>query len=130
MLTLRLTPKNVNQNTAEGYLLGHPLVYGLCVVLLAPITEEILVRGVIFAPLCKKSPLLAYLVSILAFGALHLLVGIDAGQSARELLLTFVQYLPAGIFCGWVYQRTKSIYASIFLHILANLISVLQILFF
>ncbi len=127
---LRLSADNSNQKAAETYLTAYPLPYGLCVILLAPVAEEILVRGVIFAPLCKKSPPLAYAVSILVFGGLHLIAGIDARQNAAQLALSFVQYLPAGIFFGWVYQRTRSIYGAICLHMLVNTVSVLQILFF
>jgi len=91
---------------------------------LVPITEECLVRGVLFAPLCKKYPWLAYLVSSLVFSLLHLIASIGSMSwiNALENLLT---YLPSGIALGWMYQRSGTIIGPIALHCTINTISVL-----
>lgn len=114
---------NRNNAAIEDLLEQNTLIMGLCTVVLAPITEEILVRGMVFAPLCKKSPLLAYAVSILLFGGLHV-VGYIGQQPATELLISFLQYVPAGLALGYAYQRTMSLWGSIALHALLNGIAV------
>lgn len=116
------TPTNMNQASLELLLdsyRGHMLVI---TVVLGPFVEEILFRGVIFAPLCKKSPLLAYVLSMTAFAGLHILSFIGV-QHWAVLLFSFLQYLPAGFVLCWSYQRSRSIWAPIVLHGLLNLYS-------
>ena len=62
-------------------------------VLLAPIVEEILFRGVVFGTLRKKSRLLAYAVSTLFFAVYHLWDYLLFSFSPA-LLLMLVQYVP------------------------------------
>ncbi|MBE6985304.1 MAG: CPBP family intramembrane metalloprotease [Ruminococcaceae bacterium] len=115
---------NVNQEVIESLLQYGPIPMVLCTALLVPITEECLVRGVLFAPLCKKYPWLAYLVSSLVFSLLHLIASIGSMSwiNALENLLT---YLPSGIALGWMYQRSGTIIGPIALHCTINTISVL-----
>ncbi len=57
------TTVNINQDTINAMTSYNPLPMFICTCVLVPVTEECLVRGVIFAPLCRKKPWLAYLVS-------------------------------------------------------------------
>ena len=98
----------------------------ICTVILVPITEECLVRGMIFGPICRKSPLLAYVVSAAVFAGLHLIAGIGS-VSWVTTLQNFLGYLPSGIVLGWMYQRTGTIAGPIFLHCFMNLIANLAI---
>lgn len=91
-------------------------------VLLAPIVEEALFRAGIFGLLRRKSRVLAYLGSALLFGLYHVWSG--AIFDPIQLVFT-LQYLPSSLALAWVYERTDSIWSSIFLHMLTNLISVL-----
>lgn len=91
-------------------------------VLLAPIVEEALFRAGIFGLLRRKSRVLAYLGSALLFGLYHVWSG--ALFDPIQLVFT-LQYLPSSLALAWVYERTDSIWSSIFLHMLTNLISVL-----
>ena len=88
-------------------------------VVLVPPVEECLFRGLIFRNLLDKSPGLAYLVSTVAFASIHLMSYLTV-YSPLELLLAFVQYLPAGLCLGWAYRRGGTIFAPILIHSLVN----------
>jgi len=91
-------------------------------VLLAPVVEEILFRGAIFAPLRKVNRLLAYVVSCLAFGLLHVMQFLIFDFSPL-LFVTMLIYIPAGIALAWVYERSGSIWTAIGLHALINAVA-------
>lgn len=94
-------------------------------VLLVPITEEVLYRGLIFAGLYNRNRFLAYLVSTLFFAALHI-IGYIQSYSPLQLALCLIQYLPAGICFGWAYAKTDSIWTPILIHMINNTIAVLS----
>lgn len=118
---------NMNQASVEASMQYEPLSMAFHAIIMAPFVEELLVRGCIFAPLCKKSPLLAHCFSMAIFAFLHI-SGFIGSQPPMELLRSFLTYLPAGFMLGWAYQRTGSIYGSIALHSFWNAISVFFIL--
>ncbi len=115
---------NVNQDTITQLLNYAPTPMILCTCLLVPVTEECLVRGVIFAPLCRKRPLLAYVLSSVTFSVLHLLASIGQ-MTPINMIENFLTYLPSGIALGWMYQRTGTIIGPIALHCTVNTVSVL-----
>lgn len=91
---------------------------------LVPLSEEILFRGCLFN----------FLKSILPFGAALFLNGVifslfhmDIGQgwSNAELLTALI---PLGMILGWVYERERSLWASIGLHSIFNFFGVMNIL--
>ncbi len=94
----------------------------VCAVILAPMVEETLVRGLIFGAIRRKSRILAYIVSVLFFAAIHvwqyLLV-----EDVVPVLLAALQYIPAGIALGWTYEKSNNIWAPIFMHMTVNAIS-------
>ena len=98
----------------------------VCTVLLAPVTEECLVRGALFAPLCRRKPWLAYVVTSVLFSLLHIVQHYEAGQALLPYFLTFLEYLPAGLVLGWAYQRTRSVWGPIALHSVINLLAVVS----
>jgi len=113
-----------NEELVRDFLYQNPLPSIFMVVILAPILEEILFRGVIFGPLRKKSRFLAYFVSTALFAFLHIVA---------FLLLTFdpslffimLFYVPAGIAFCWAYEKSGSIWTAILLHAVMNLVAVL-----
>lgn len=117
---------NVNDQTILDALRLYPVLISAGLVLLVPLVEEILFRGLIFASLCNRSSVSAYLVSTLAFSAIHI-TGYIGQYGAAQLILCFVQYLPAGICLAWIYQKTDNIFTSILMHTLVNLIGVLTL---
>lgn len=112
--------QNPNQAALEYLQDYSPWLRYLCTIVFAPVTEELLVRGMIFAPLCKKKPWLAYVVSCALFIFLHLIAAIGE-VSALNMLLLVLMYLPSSIALGWAYQKTRNIYGPIALHCTINL---------
>ena len=95
----------------------------VCAIFLAPLVEEVLIRGLIFAPLARKSRVLGYVVSVLAFSALHLWSYVG-DVSVRALLLAMLDYVPGGVALAFAYERSGNIWAPIVLHMLINALSV------
>ena len=93
-------------------------------IFLAPIVEELLFRAGIFGLLRRRNRVLAYLVSILAFSLYH--VWSYAILDWRELLY-LVQYIPATYVLCRCYERTNTIWGSIFLHMMINGLSMAAI---
>ena len=94
-------------------------------VLLVPPVEEILFRGMIFGSLYNRRPVLAYILSSVLFSIIHLL-GYLSIYTPVELLLAFIQYLPAGFVLAWTFVRADTIFAPILLHVLVNSVAILS----
>ncbi|MDY7228321.1 CPBP family intramembrane glutamic endopeptidase [Hyalangium rubrum] len=81
------------------------------VVLLAPLLEEVLFRGLILEGLLKNyRPSTAIAVSALLFGVVHL----NPWQGIAGALM--------GIFLGWLYWKTRSLLPCILVHATSNLL--------
>ncbi len=92
--------------------------------LLAPVVEECLFRGVAFGCLRRKSRIAAYIVSLLLF-SLYQIFWTAIGSLSWSLLWTALYYLPASLALCWCYERSGSVWASIVLHILINCVSLI-----
>lgn len=112
---------NVNDNAIMGLFQEHPAMMAFTTVVLVPITEESLYRGLFFQGLQRKSRILAYYVSTFVFAAIHI-AGYIGLYDPITLLLCFVQYLPAGITLALAYENADTIVAPILMHIMINLI--------
>ena len=88
-------------------------------VFIAPVVEETLFRGVVFGSLRKKSRVLAYAVSIALFSLYHVWQYAVVFGDAR-LLLWAVQYIPVSAALAWSYERTGTVWTSIFVHMIIN----------
>ena len=88
-------------------------------VVLVPLAEECLFRGLIFRPIYSASRWAAYVVSILVFAMVHI-AGYITVYSPLEILLSFLQYLPAGLCLAWTYAKADSIFAPILMHTVIN----------
>lgn len=95
----------------------------LVAVLLAPIVEETLFRGVLFGTIRRKSRVLAYIVTALVFSVYHLWQ-FFVGGFEWSMLLYLLQYVPASLALCWCYERSSSIWSPIVLHAAINFISV------
>jgi len=95
-------------------------------VILAPILEEILFRGVVFQSIRKKSRLLAYVVNILLFGFYHIWQYVLV-YGDLSYLLFIVQYIPVTFALIWVYEYSGSLWTAIFFHMSNNFLA-MQIL--
>ncbi len=88
-------------------------------VLLAPVVEEPLFRGVIFGTVRKKSRFWAYALSFLVFSVYHLYPYFITSYSPM-LFWNLLQYLPSSFALARCYEKSGSIWASIALHMLIN----------
>ena len=93
-------------------------------VFLAPLVEEPIFRGGIFGLLYERSRFAAYIVSMLLFSLAHVL-GYAIADPVYWIYL--LQYLPASWMLCRTYERCRSIWGSILLHMMINGISVLTI---
>ena len=123
-----LSPNFQNVNDASISILAeenYALVF-IMTVLLAPITEELLYRGLVFGSLHKKNRILAYVLSSLFFASLHILSYVRI-YPVQTLLLCLMQYLPAGFAMAYAYEKADSIWAPILIHMTNNLIATILI---
>ena len=93
-------------------------------VILAPLVEESIFRGLIFSNLQRASRFLAYAVTILCFSAIHV-VDYAADMAPLQIIVSLLQYLPATFFLCRIYERCDSIFAPMVLHGSINLISLM-----
>lgn len=98
------------------------MVIVLGTVFLAPLTEEILFRGVIFRTIHNKNRILGYVVATVAFSALHV-VSYVGQTSWRVLAFSFLQYIPASVALAWTYEKSDSLAAPLAMHCILNAVS-------
>jgi len=114
-----LIPMPDSIKEAFNLALGNPRnVFTLTtMVILAPLFEEIIFRGIILNGLLKRySPAIAIVVSSLLFATVHL----NPWQ--------FVSAFILGLFIGWVYYKTQSLTFGIIVHAFNNLVAVLPVI--
>ena len=111
---------NPNNEVIIGMATDRPGMIKAMGVFLAPIVEELLFRAGLFGSLRRKNRTAAYIVSILAFSLYH--VGAYLLLDLRYLFFV-LQYLPASWLLARSYEKSGSIWTSIFLHMLINAVS-------
>lgn len=88
---------------------GSTLLSSLYVILIGPIVEEVLLRGILFRKLEKAFPMIPCIIlSGVFFGIMHL------------NLVQGLYAIPIGIFLGYLTYKTKSVIPAIIVHILNN----------
>lgn len=116
---------NVNDFGIDLMLLKNKPMVILMTVILAPITEELLFRGLIFRPLFDRSRILAYLVSMCLFSFIHLTSYIGY-LDIQWLGLAFLEYLPAAYCLAFAYHNSGSILSSMLMHAAINSLALLS----
>ncbi|WMJ82176.1 CPBP family intramembrane glutamic endopeptidase [Clostridium sp. MB40-C1] len=90
-----------------------PLIFFISVCIVAPIFEEILFRGIILNGMAKAlNEKLAIIISSFLFALIHM----NLVQGINAFLL--------GLILGIIYLSTKSIYLSIFAHLINNTLGI------
>lgn len=117
---------NANDDSIASMSRGSFFLMFLGTVILAPVAEECFYRGLFFRTLSGKSLWAAYLCSILVFAAIHV-VGYIGAYSPLTLVLSFLQYLPAGLCLAWSYTKAGTIFAPILIHMLINAYGIYQL---
>lgn len=96
------------------------IVTGVLIIVVAPISEEVFFRGFMFAGLRRSLPLwVAAVVSAGIWGSLHLSGG-NLGVA--------IQLAVFGVILALLYERSGSLWATIFAHGLNNTIAFLYLL--
>lgn len=116
------TPPSPNQDLVEEIAVGNMNRMFAMAVLMVPIVEECLFRGLIFGTIRDKNRVLAYVIGILAFSLYHVWQYAVAYHD-WTLLLGAIQYIPISAALCYAYDRSGTIWAPIFLHMLNNAIS-------
>ncbi len=123
VLILRLMPGFFNVNDSQIDLMASQsyTLMTLCVVLLVPVVEETLYRGLLFGRLYAKKKWLGYTVATLVFALIHV-IGYIGSYNIWQLLLCTIQYIPAGLTLAWAYEESGTIWAPILMHMTINFI--------
>ncbi len=96
----------------------------ISILLFAPILEEYLFRGVLQSWIRRKAgPIPAIFIAALAFALLHF----SPRQDWTNIPL-IVSLFTFGCYLGFVYEKSRSLFSPIVLHVTFNLISVMRII--
>jgi len=117
LLLLLLEPELENPNNAAVMELaeGNYGVVKALAIFIAPLVEEMLFRGVVFGSIRTRNRGWAYVVSALLFAVYHVWQYAVQGQDL-SLLLYALQYIPISVVLAWLYERSGSLWMSIFFH--------------
>ena len=113
---------NINDLKVSTMLQANFPIMAAGIVLLVPLAEETLFRGLIFRGLYDRSPVAAYLVSMTAFATIHVM-GYFVLFDPLFVLLNFLQYLPAGYCLCFAYRRSGTIISPILMHMIVNAVA-------
>lgn len=126
-LIFRLMPEfyNVNDTSIDQMAAQSYGLMTFCVVVLVPVVEETLYRGLLFGRLYARKKWLGYTVSVVVFALIHV-VGYIGKYEWQQLALCVLQYLPAGLMLAWSYEEADTIWAPILMHMTINLLGMVQ----
>jgi membrane protease YdiL (CAAX protease family) len=114
-------PPDQVSSDIEGWWL---LVFVLFAIVLAPATEELVFRGLLFRSIADRHGFwLGAIASAVLFGLTHMVPGRALDVWALVITLTFV-----GIGFAWIHWRRRNLLANIVAHSVFNVIGVVLIL--
>lgn len=93
----------------------------ILIVVTGPIIEEMIFRFGVYRPLRNKNKILAYIVSSLLFGLIHVLGPVIDGYTSQLLLI--IPYGISGFFYAKYYEKCDNIFYPILLHSISNIIA-------
>ncbi len=117
-----LIPLPVEDPTQLQYLQEYiisPTATTVLLVVLIPLIEEVLFRGLVFGSLRQYSRPLAYGVTVVLYAvACVWRYALEAGNPAYLLLV--IRYLPMSLALTWCYDNGGSVWAAVALHMALN----------
>ena len=117
------TPNDQNiAALAEG---NYPMMLA-ATVLLTPLTEEALLRGVLFGSLREKSRIAAYIVTALVFAGMHVIPFLSETDPGTAALCGLLYILPSAALCA-AYELGGTIWSPILTHAVINLVGMLAL---
>lgn len=114
---------SANQNLFLTMLNSDVLLMFIQAAILAPLVEELLFRGLLYGSLREHNKVLAYVVSSLVFGFMHIYNGLLAGDMSQ--LLYLISYGSMGFIFSYAYEKKGNIMAPILLHATNNTIAII-----
>lgn len=115
-----------NANYAAEYFFA-PGATVVILVVLMPLVEEVLFRGLLFGSLRGYSRPLAYLLSVLLYSLYSVWQFAFAyGTLDLRYLLLMAQYLPMALALTWCYDMGGSIWSPVILHAVLNAFTLYQ----
>ena len=120
-------PQEITDIIADAQSL--PLVTGLVLatVLLAPVTEELLFRGVLLTALEPRGRRFAVVMTALVFSAVHVL-GLDVDRLWQSAVVVLPPLFILGVLLAWLTQRSGRLGPAILLHSGWNLLAAVVLL--
>lgn len=110
---------NLNDRPIAAQVSAAPRTTAVIVVLLSPIIEEVLFRGLVFGGLRGKSRVAAYALSA-ALYAFHFVWQAALAAWGFEHVLTAALYLIPGLVFAWACERSGTVWCPILLHAAVN----------
>ena len=114
---------NVNEEAFAVLVRENFPATALAFVVLMPITEEVLFRGVLFGSLLRFNRTLAVALSAAVFAFLPV-IGLLGHVPAGYLILNFLQYIPLGLVLCWVYASTQTILTPVALRMILHALAI------
>lgn len=109
LLTSLFDSSSITQAVDSAF--GNPYIGFLLIVIITPIYEEILYRGILFKGICKHyTPFVGIIISSILFAVMHF----NIIQSAHALFL--------GILLAYIYHHTESLTITTLVHISNNIL--------
>lgn len=96
-------------------------------IILTPVTEELLYRGVLLRALEQRGRRFALVVSSLVFSAIHV-SGLDMDRLWQSAVVVLPPLFLIGLILGWITQRSGRLGPAVFLHSGYNLLAVFVLL--
>lgn len=104
------TTGNANVDALQGIMSAFPILMVIYAMLIGPILEELLFRGLFMNLFFVNNPYLSIISSSIIFGAMH---------TSTDPIYLFSK-IALGAVLGFVYFKTKNIKANIAVHIFNN----------
>ena len=110
---------NLNDRPIAAQVSAAPRTTAVIVIMLSPIIEEVLFRGLVFGCLREKTRVTAYAVSAALF-AFHSVWAAALSAWSFDQVLTALLYLIPGLVFAWAFERSGTLWCSILLHAAVN----------
>ena len=123
---LNMNSSSANQDAIVNMTNNAPLLMIITTVIIAPFLEEMIFRVGIFQLFYNKNRLLAYLLSGLGFGFVHIMAGLFSGDISQ--LLYWFPYSLLGFMLCHIYEKRDTIFAPMIVHMMNNLIAMIIVL--
>lgn len=117
---------NLNDSSVAQLMQENFWLTAIGAVLLVPLAEETLHRGLVFGILYPKNAAAAYILSSALFSAIHVLSYVGLYEPLH-LLLAFMEYLPAGLILAYAYRHSGTLLAPMLIHAAINAVAILTV---